>query len=450
MDYDIVIIGAGPAGYVSAIRAGQLGLKTAIIEKENVGGMCLNWGCIPSKSMLESAKLFKRIKDDSKKFGITGIDKKSVGFDWAKAAKRASGIVKKLTTGIGFLLKKNNVEIITGEAEILDEHKVSVNNRTIESKNIILATGASPKPVPENIPKDVVVEIKDLFGKDDIPENIVVFGETPLAIEMAQLFRHIGKTVTLVAPADKIMPRADEFLSSFMLKVLKKDKIELIYHKDLSTIRYEDNSLVIGDKTVSCDMVLNTQRREAIIPKSSINLKVEDDFISTDENCKTPYDSIYAIGDMNGKSYYAHIASAQGLFVVNRINGVNEELNMEKYPMNMYTTPEMAQIGKTEQQVKDLNLDYKINEFSLAANGKALTEGTSDGAIRIISDKKYGEVLGVQIISHNATDMISEASAYMQLESTVYDIANTVHAHPTISEVFMEAGFDAIDSPIHK
>lgn len=450
MEYDLIIIGAGPAGYVAAIRAGQLGLKTALVEKETVGGMCLNWGCIPSKAMMESAKLYQKIIKDSAKFGIAGVDKKSIQFDWNKAIKRASGIVKKLTGGVGFLLKKNNVEIINGLAKIVSENSISVNNRTIEAKNIILATGTFPKSVSPNVPKEKIIEIKELFTEREIPEKVVVIGQNPVAVESAQLMKFIGKEVTLLVPANRIMPLADEYLADYMLKKIKKDKIKVVFYPDIENLNVEGNELIADKEKIPFDAIINAQSRKGIIPESDIEIKTENDFIKTDENCKTGVDSIYAIGDVNGKSYYAHIGSAQGLYVVNQLKGIKGQLDIQKYPLNMYSVPEVAQIGKTEQNVIAEGIDYKINEFPLSANGKALTEGTTDGFLRIVSDTKYGEVLGVQIVSPNATDLIAEASAYMQLESTVYDIANTVHAHPTISEVFMEAGFDAIDMAIHK
>jgi dihydrolipoamide dehydrogenase len=450
MKYDLIIIGAGPAGYVAAIRAGQLGLKTAVIEKENVGGMCLNWGCIPSKAMMESAKLYQKIIKDASKFGITGIDKKVVSFDWNKAIKRASTIVKKLTGGVDFLLKKNNVDVINGTAKIISENSITVENRTIEAKNIIIATGTFPRAVGKDVPHDKVIEIKELFSERVIPEKLVIVGQNPVAIEAAQLMKFIGKEVTLIVPNNRIMPLADDYLADYMLKKIKKDKIKVIFYPDVENLKVEENKLIAGDDKIQFDAIINAQMRQAIIPNSSVKIETENGFIKTDENCKTNFDSIYAVGDVNGKSYYAHIGSAQGLFVVNLINGVKGELDIQKYPLNMYSVPEVAQIGKTEQILKAEEINYKINEFPLSANGKALTEGTTDGFLRILSDTKYGEVLGVQIVAPNATDLIAEASAYMQLESTVYDIANTVHAHPTISEVFMEAGFDAIDQAIHK
>ena len=451
MKYDLIIIGSGPAGYVAAIRAGQIGLKTAIIEKDEIGGMCLNWGCIPSKALIESAKLFKKIQKDAGAFGIDGIEKKNLSFNFNKAVKRAEGIVTKLTKGVAFLLEKNNVEIIRGEAEIISEISITVNNRNIEAKNIIISTG-SYIPKIETKHEGLVVDVKNLFTQQDIPDNIVVYGNNSTAIELAQFFSLIGKNVTLSTPSKSIMPLADDYLANYMLGILKKNKVNLQFEVKLDSLDdvYSEGKLQVNDSEIACDLILNCQSRNAVIPKSKVVIETIDGFIKTDDDCKTTSEGIYAIGDVNGKSSFAHIASVQGLHVINNIKGVKSKLDIKKYPLNMYTVPEIAQIGNTELELKEQEIEYKVGEFSLNANGKALAEGTNEGFIRILSEKKYGEVLGVQIAAANATDLISEASAFMKVESTVYDVANTVHAHPTISEVFMEASLESIDKAIHK
>lgn len=449
--YDLIIIGSGPAGYVSAIRAGQLGLKTAIIEKYVIGGMCLNWGCIPSKAIMESAKLFDRIGSDAARFGIDGIDKKALCFNWSKAIKRSDGIVKKLTTGVGFLLKKNGIEVIEGEAKILSANTITVNNRTIEAKNIMIATG-SKSPIITNSIEGLVIEPKNLFVDREMPDNIVVVGETPVAVELTQAFNLMGKKVTLVVPGERILPFADEYLVNQILAKLKKDRIKVIFNQSVTnTNGIWANGVLSLEEEIPCDVIVNATRRKAILPPSDISFDLTDEgYIAVDSDMQTSVKGVFAVGDVNGLSYYAHIGSAEGMHVVNFIKGVKQKLDLKKYPMNMYTVPEAAQIGLTEAEVKAEGYDYKISEFPMSANGKALTEGHLEGAVRIISENKYGEVLGVQILAPNATDMISEAAAYMELEATVYDIAQTVHAHPTISEVFMEAGFEAVDKAIHK
>ena len=449
--YDLIIIGSGPAGYVAAIRAGQVGLKTAIIEKNQIGGMCLNWGCIPSKSMMESVKLYQRITKDSARFGIEGIDKKSVSFNWSKGIKRADTIVKRLTGGVEFLLKKNGVDIINGEAKIISANSVLVDNRLLETKNIIIATGSS-SPKIETQHDDLVIEPKKLFTEREVPQNIVVVGKSPVAIELAQLFNMMERKVTLISDTSFIMPKADSYVRNYMESKLKKDRIEIIYNTSISSVKeiWRDNKLLIAGKEIDCDLLINANDRKGNIIPSEIDIAIKDGFISVDENCETSVKGIFAVGDVNGTAMFAHIGSAQGLFVINRLKGIEGKLDLNKLPMNMYSVPEAAQIGFTEDKLKEDGVDYKVSEFPLSANGKAQTEGSAEGFVRILSDNKLGEVLGVQIVAPNATDMINEAAAYIQLESTVYDIAQTVHTHPTVSEVFMEAGFEAVDRAIHK
>lgn len=449
--YDLIIIGSGPAGYVAAIRAGQVGLKTAIVERNVIGGMCLNWGCIPSKAILESVKLYQKISKDAGRFGIDGIDKKAISFNWSKAIKRSDGIVKKLTTGVEFLLKKNGVDIVVGEARILSANAVLVDNRKLETKNIIIATGSS-SPAISNDFEGLVVEPKQLFKDREIPENIVVVGKSPVAIELAQAFNYMDKNVSVISDSDGIMPKADPYISNFILAKIKKDKVNLVLNTELidTKNKWSDGKLTIGENVIPCDLIINARDRSGNIPSSDIDIKQENGFVWVDENCETSVKGIFAVGDVNGLSLFAHIGSAEGLHVINHLKGVETKLDIKKYPLNMYTIPEAAQIGLTEEEIKLAGYEYKSSEFPLSANGKAQTEGNSEGFVRILSETKYGEVLGVQIIAPNATDMISEASAYMQLESTVYDIAQTVHAHPTVSEVFMEAGFEAVDRAIHK
>lgn len=430
MNYDLIIIGAGPAGYVSAIRAGQLGLKTLIVEKEKIGGMCLNWGCIPSKSLIESAKLFVKA-GDLKRYGIDGVDKKALSFNWQNAVSKAMGVALKLSKGVDFLLNKNGVEVISGEALITSENSITVDNRSISAKNILIATGSYPAPGTKN-----EISIKDFYKLETIPENLVFYGHGGVAVELAQMSSMVGAKVQIFTDAEKLIPGIDDYISEFVSKKLKKDKIAVI----------SDESLIPENA-----IRVNARIRKAILPESKIKIKLDENgFIAVDEKLQTNIHGIFAIGDVNGKSTYAHVGSAQGLFVVNSLKGVDAALDLKKYPMNIYMYPEIAQIGMTEQELAAEGYDYKVSSFPLSANGKALINGDTEGEVRILSEKKYGEVMGVQIIAENATDMIAEASAYMSLEATIYDVASTIHAHPTVSEIFMEAGFEAVDKAIHK
>lgn len=439
MDYDLIIIGAGPAGYVAAIRAGQAGLKTAVIEKKYVGGMCLNWGCIPSKAMLESAKYFARL-GMAADFGVEGLDPKKLSFSWEKGVKRSERIVRRLTKGVEYLLKKNNVEIITGTASIEAADTVVLDNRKLTAKNIIIATGSYPRPLPFKVNDDKILNLESFFSMKEIPQKLLVVGEGPVAAEVSQLLSLIGRDVTLVKTAEKVFPALDDFLNSYISRRFDFLKIKIIE----GTSGYDSLNLDEYGGIVNC------MPRRGIKPAGALKPDTEDSFYVTDEHFMTSVKGVYAVGDVNGKSIYAHAASAQALAAVNHILGIAETMETGRVPLTIYTDPEIAQIGKTEQQLKTEGIEYKVNEFPLSANGKALTEGNPEGILRIISEPRYGEVLGVQIIAHNATDLISEASAYMAVESTVWDVAHTMHAHPTISEVFLEAGEDAAGIPVHK
>jgi len=439
MDYDLIIVGAGPAGYVAAIRAGQAGLKTALIEKKNVGGMCLNWGCIPSKAMLESAKYFSRLSMAAD-FGVEGIDVKTLTFNWETGVKRSERIVRRLIKGVEYLLKKNNVEVITGTASIEGAEIVVVDNRSLTTKNIIIATGSYPGALPFKVNDKKILNLESFFSMKEIPHKLLVVGSGPVSAEISQLLSLIGKDVTLVKTAEKIFPLLDDYLNTYIMRRFESMKIKIIEGSaGYGTLNIDDY-----------EGIVNCMPRKAIRPVGSLKPETADGFYVTDEHFMTSVAGVYAVGDVNGRSIYAHAASAQALAAVNHILGITETMETSRVPLTIYTDPEIAQIGKTEQELAAAGEEYKVNEFPLSANGKALTEGNAEGIMRIISEPKYGEVLGVQIIAHNATDMISEAAAYMAVESTVWDVARTMHAHPTVSEVFLEAGSDAAGTPVHK
>ena len=447
MKYDLIIIGSGPAGYVSAIRAGQLGLKTAIIEKEKIGGMCLNWGCIPTKALLESAKKFFELKN-AKSFGIDGIDTKGLSFNWKTAIGRSNRVVARLTRGVQFLLKKNGVEIIEGEAVISSANSVSVDNRLLETENIMIATGSRSEAEKLPVPKDLLKDVRDFLSSDTMPENPVVIGQGPHALELAQFFHLLGKKPSLLVPDSELLPGIDENLKKFFETKFQREKLNIIYDAEIKD--YKKGKLKVNKEEIECDAIINASIRKAVVPKSETKIEMENGYIKADDELRTNIPNIFAVGDVNGKSAFAHAASIQGLNVVDTIKGIKKTIDFGRMPINMYTYPEMSQIGMTEKELKEKGIDYKVGEFPLSVNGKALTEGYSEGMVRILSETKYGEVLGTQIIALHATDMIAEASAIMELEGTVYDVAKIVHAHPTVSEVFMEAGYDAFDQPIHK
>jgi len=446
MDFDLIIIGAGPAGYVAAIRAGQVGLRTALVEKTHLGGMCLNWGCIPTKALLESAKLYERIRTAAQ-FGIEGIDENKLRFNWRLARDRAQRVVRRLARGVEGLLAKSGVAVISGEATLVGPGQVRVGDRLLEATDIIIATGSRPRVLEAPIPPEMIVEIEQLVRQAEVPTQVVVYGEGANALEVAQMLKLAGGTVALVAPAARLIPPADPHLSRFVQGRLSRDGIR-VYLDASITGHYESGILVSGER-VQCERVVNCSLRGAVLPPLECPLELENGFIRTDEYLQTSLPRVYAIGDVNGRSDLAHAASAQGLHVVNVVKGIRRKLEPRHYPLNIYSQPEIAQIGWTEPELAAQGVDYKVSEFPLAANGKALAEGTLDGFLRLLSDKRFGEVLGVQIVAAHATDMIGEAAAILQMEGTVYDMVKVAHAHPTVSEIFLEAGLVAADQPLH-
>ena len=430
MKYNIIIIGAGPAGYIAAIRAGQLGMKVLLADREKLGGMCINWGCIPAKSLLESVRLYSKVNELAD-FGIEGIKPSDMAFNWSKAVSRANSNAASLRSGIEFLLHKNGVEFEQGEVVITGKNTVSINNRLLEADNIIIATGSLPAPSES----ENTMGIRALYKMENLPSEIVVEGNGPVAVEIAQMLNMTGVKVYLNTHANPLVPGADDFINQYLLKTLRNQGVIINSEKKI-------------DKNI---LRLNANMRIAIVPENIIGLELDEKgFIAVDEHLETNVKGIYAVGDVNGKSYLAHAASAQGLFAVNHISGLKGEMRHDRYPMNIYTLPEIAQIGKTEQDLNNAGIEYRLSSFPLSANAKALIKGESEGVVRILSEIKYGEVLGVQIIAENATDMIAEAAAFIEMEASVFDVARTVHAHPTISEVFSEAGFVAIDEAMRK
>lgn len=439
MKYDLIVIGSGPAGYVGAIRAGQTGLRTLVIDRKYIGGMCLNWGCIPSKTWLESAKLFHRIRNAAE-FGITGIDQEAIVFDWNAVQKRSLGVVAKLTRGIEYLWKQAGVEFLKAEARILSPNEVQADGKVFQTDNIIIATGSRPAGIPEI---SAYLELEDLPRHQNLPDMPVIYGMGGVALEMAQFFQLIGKKPIIISTSERLVPNLDDALLSFITKRLKKDKVPVL---QADSVTFHDGVLRDAQDTYEYDAILNCSKREAVLPPSDIPFDVRDGYLHADTEFRTNHANIFAAGDVNGTSYLAHAASAHALAIIDTIHGKVPSDASPQYPVNIYSYPEIAQIGVTEQDLKARGIDYRASEYPLTANGKALAEGSSEGFMRLIYEPKYSQVLGVQIVADNATDMISEAAILMELEGTVYDLAAAIHAHPTVSEVFMDIGRKTTES----
>ncbi len=453
--HELVIIGAGPGGYVAAIRAAQLGIDTAVVEKEAVGGVCLNWGCIPTKALLKSAKVYETIKN-AKSYGID-VDKDAVNVDFKKVMKRKERIVKKLTNGVGFLLKKNKVTLYEGEAVVEDAHTIKVGEETLQTEKLIIATGARPAVPPieglqEGLESGFVLTSKPLLDIDHVPEKLVVVGGGVIGTEFATIFNSFGSDVTILEREEDILPGVDNEVKEHFKKKLKKDKIKVVTGANVETVKDGKVTYMHADEsqTLEADKVLlaagmrpNTEGLE------KLGLALEEGAIKTDALMRTNIEDVYAIGDVNGKLLLAHVASKEGITAVEHMKGIERPMDYDKMPSGIYTFPEIAQVGFTEEEVKEKGIAYKKSVFPITANGKALAEGQSVGLVKIIATKEMNEVIGVHILAEGATEMISEAVLGMTLEALADDIAHAVHPHPTLAEMVMEAAHGITDDPIH-
>ncbi|CCV63731.1 Dihydrolipoyl dehydrogenase (Lpd/PdhD) [Alteracholeplasma palmae J233] len=453
--YDILVLGGGPGGYVAAIKAAQLGAKVALVEKEVVGGICLNHGCIPTKTFLKSAKTFKTLQH-SEDYGITKSGE--VNFDWTKIVARKDGVVKQLTGGVAFLLKKNGVDVYNGYGEVLSPTQVKVGNETLEAKNLVLATGASAivPPIPgvkEAYEKGTVVTSRELLNVKTAPKTLVIVGGGVIGVEFATVFNSFGSKVVIVEKMDGILPTMDDDVRTAYTKRLKADGIEVLTGAEVKSVDGKKLTYNLNGKDVTIDsdlilMAVGTRANSQGFEK--LNLTMDRANVVTNEYLQTNVPNVYAIGDLNGKFMLAHVASHEGIIAVEHaLKKGHTKMRYDRIPSCIYGSPEIAAIGLTEKEAKEKGLDYKVSKVPLAAVGKALADGEKEGFVKLIVDKKYLEVIGAHIYAYNATELISEYATAMELEGTAYEIAHAIHPHPTLSELTMEAALGAIDKPIH-
>ena len=454
--YDIIIVGGGPGGYVAAIKAGQNNKKVALIEKDNVGGVCLNWGCIPTKAMLKTAKVYKQFLH-AEDYGLEITDKSTIKVDLAKIKQRKDKVVKRLTGGVRALLKKAGVDVYDGFGTVLSPTRVEVNGETLSTKHLILATGSHPfiPPIPgldEAFTQNRALTAKEILALDKLPSSLVIIGGGVIGVEFATLYSTLGVNVTMLEMAPEILGRIDDEVRKTYLRLLKNKHLTILTEAKVvgvtpTQVTYEKEG---KQHQVDAEKILvSIGTRPNLKGLESLNLTTDRDGVVTNNRLETNVPGVYAIGDMNGKMMLAHVASAEGLVAVENILGHPEEINYNRVPAGIYGFPEIAYVGLTEQEAKEQGLDYKISVFPLSANGKALAEGESDGFIKIIADSKYNEIIGMHILAPNATDMIAEAVTTMELEGTAHELARAIHPHPTLSEIVMEAAHGVIDKPIH-
>ncbi|MFZ0961934.1 MAG: dihydrolipoyl dehydrogenase [Terriglobia bacterium] len=462
--YDLVVIGSGPGGYVAAIRAGQLGLKTAIIEKDDkVGGTCLQVGCIPTKDLLLNADVLDYFKD-AKEFGIVS---KEFSLDWQAILARKSKIVTKLTKGVEFLLKKNKVEMIRGFGKISGPGKVSVTDpkgsaQEVTAKNIVLATGSEARMLPglEADGKSLLTN-KEVLSLPAIPKSMVVIGAGAVGVEFASIFSRFGTKVTVLEMLPRAVPLEDEEISAELEKSLKHQGIAIQTQAKVAKVTKTANGITVeytvGDgkpQTVeaeTCLVAVGRAPNTANIGLERTRVKLERGFVKTNAFMQTDEAGVYAIGDIVAASpLLAHVASMEGIVAVTHAAGkAAEPINYRQIPNCTYTEPEIGSVGLTERQAREAGHKIKIGKFPYAAVSKATILGVREGFVKVVSDERYGEILGVHIIGPRATETIAEAVMAMRLEGTVDDIAHTIHAHPTLAEAMGEAAHAAVDWPIH-
>ena len=454
--YDVIVLGSGPGGYVTAIRASQLGLKTAVIEKESLGGVCLNWGCIPTKALLKSAQVFEYLKH-AEDYGLTV---KEFDKDFDAVVNRSRNVAEGMSKGVQFLMKKNKIDIISGYGTLKPGKKVDVEGTEYSANHIIIATGARSRELP-SLPQDgtKVIGYRKAMTLEKQPEKIVIVGSGAIGVEFAYFYNSMGTDVTVVEYLPRIVPVEDEEVSKQLERSFKKSGIKVLTSTEVTSVDTSGEGIKAtiktkkGEDILEADLVLS-----AVGIKTNIeNIGLEDVGIVTDRDkilvndfYQTNIPGYYAIGDVTPGPALAHVASAEGILCVEKIAGQHvEAIDYGNIPGCTYCTPEIASVGLTEAQAKDKGIDIKVGKFPFSASGKASAGGHKEGFVKVIFDAKYGEWLGCHMIGAGVTDMIAEAVLGRKLETTGHEVLKTIHPHPTMSEAVMEAVADAYDEVIH-
>lgn len=463
MKYDIIVVGSGPGGYVAAIRASQLGKKVAIIEKESLGGICLNWGCIPTKALLKSAQVFEYISH-AEDYGISVGKPKA---DFTNMVSRSRGVADGMSKGVNFLLRKNKIDVIMGYGKLLRGKKVEVEaegKKTVyDADSIILATGGRARQLP-NLPMDGknIIGYREAMTLPKQPKRMVVVGAGAIGVEFAYLYNSIGTEVTIVEfMAEGLLPREDKDVSKELGKIFKKKGIKVLANTSVEKVEAKGKTNKVTVKSrkdgkeeiIDCDVVLSAA---GVTPNTdnlgleALGIKTDRGLVQVDDFYQTNVAGIYAIGDIVPGAALAHVASAEGIICVEKIAGHNPQpLNYNNIPSCTYCSPEVASVGMTEADAKDAGIAVKVGKFPFSASGKASAAGAKEGFVKVIFDDKYGEFLGAHFIGANVTEMIAEVVVARNLETTGHEIIKSVHPHPTMSEAVMEAAAAAYGEVIH-
>ncbi|QCE42645.1 dihydrolipoyl dehydrogenase [Psychroserpens sp. NJDZ02] len=454
--YDVIVLGSGPGGYVAAIRASQLGLKTAVVEKESLGGICLNWGCIPTKALLKSAQVFEYLKHaEDYGLSVNGYDK-----DFDAVVKRSRGVAEGMSNGVKFLMKKNKIDVIEGFGTLKAGKKIEVNGTEYSADHIIIATGARSRELP-SLPQDgkKVIGYRQAMTLPEQPKKLIVVGSGAIGVEFAYFYNSMGTEVTIVEYLDKIVPVEDDDVSKQLERSFKKSGIKIMTSAEVTSVDTSGDGVKAtvktkkGEEVLEADIVLSAVGIKSNIENiglEAVGIAVDRDKILVNDYYQTNIPGYYAIGDITPGQALAHVASAEAILCVEKIAGMHvEALDYGNIPGCTYASPEIASVGLTEKQAKEQGFDIKVGKFPFSASGKASAAGAKDGFVKVIFDAKYGEWLGCHMIGAGVTDMIAEAVLGRKLETTGHEVLKTVHPHPTMSEAVMEAVADAYGEVIH-
>ena len=457
-NYDLAVIGSGPGGYVAAIRAGQLGLKTAIIEKEALGGVCLNWGCIPSKALLKNAEILSYI-NRADEFGLK-FD--NFHADYSVAIDRSRKVVDRNTKGVDFLLKKNKVDQIYGTGKLAGAGKVEVSpdGTIVEAKNIILATGSRPRSIPPlPIDGDRVITSRESIVLSELPSSVVIVGGGAIGVEFAYIYRMYGVEVTVVELLPRLVPNEDEDIRAQLERAFKKQRINVLTGAGVTGVQTRADGVTVNidqdgtAKSLECDKVLvaiGVQPNMEGLGLEELSIATEKSGITVDDVFSTNIPGVYAIGDVTGKMPLAHVASAQAVATVEHIAGMETQpLDYAYMPRATYCQPQIASFGLTEAQAREQGHEVKVGTFNVMANGKALAMGETDGLVKLVVDARYGELLGGHMIGPEVTELLGELSMTRMLEGTTLELGWAVHPHPSISEMLKEAALSAQGRALH-
>ncbi len=456
--FDVIVVGGGPGGYVAAIRAAQLGKNVAIVESNHLGGVCLNWGCIPTKALLKNADVLEIVKNASK----YGIEIPEYTVKWSKVIKRSRDVARRLNKGIEFLMKKNKITYIPARGKLINATTVQTTTdeggvNQISAEKIIIATGARPKWFPGMEPDgDRVITSKEAMVQEEQPKSLIIIGAGAIGIEFAHFYNTYRTDVTVIEALPTILPVEDEDVSKELLSIFKKRKMNILTNtfvekierlKTKIKVHTKDGQIIEADKAL---IAVGVQGNIEDIGLEEVEVSLDKGWISTNGFMQTNIEGIYAIGDVAGPPWLAHVASEEGIIAAEHLAGENPEpMKYDNIPGCTYCHPEVASVGLTEKAARDAGYELKIGNFPFRALGKAMAVGDTDGFVKVIYDAKYGELLGCHIIGAEATNLITEAGIARKLEATWHEVLTTIHPHPTLSEAIMEATADAFGEAVH-